>query len=352
MTGLVERPVRGRLSSSDTDILYGMVNRGSAPSNGLTRAPFDQQYVRFPPRWHNVLVPTRPAAATTVAMSLYTASKPIPLAAQYGLWLSAKAIGGRALPGARESWSPPTPRAVIAAMWPEWVRAVGREPDGIAIYERLQSRRQSLTLLVCAGTDSMLVRIRRDRESLQRERLISAAAQARAARGFQVPRMIASGEIDGWHWVGYEAMSPRPHLPRYRLGQAAHAEISALVEATVPRPADVPDHWRGAHRDLTPWNLRRGGGTTWLIDWEDAGIAPPHADAVYLRAVATALRPGPIRPLALPPEQHEAAKYWAAIVAERAAAPSEQRLRHRLLVLLNAVDRPDGTHDRSGRRRR
>jgi hypothetical protein len=314
-----------------------MVEPGSAPSGHAGGAPFDQMYVRFPPRWHNILVPVGPPAATTTAMSLYTASKPIPLAAQYGLWLAAKAIGGRALPGERETWSLPFPPAVSAKMWPAWVRAVGREPDGIAIYQRLQLGRQNLTLMVCAGTQSMLVRIRRDPASLERERAISATAQARGTRRFRVPRLIGSGQVDGWHWVGYEAMSPRPHAPRFRLDGDGFAEISALVEATIPRPAGVPDHWRGAHRDLTPWNMRRGRGATWLIDWEDAGMAPPHADATYLRAVASALRPGPLRPMRWRAEEREAGEYWAAIVAEREASPAEQRLRQRLLALLDAA---------------
>ena len=314
-----------------------MANHGSTPFGRATCPPFGQQYVRFPPRWHNVLLPAGPPSATAVAMSLYTASKPGPLAAQYCLWLSAKVMGGRALPGARETWPSSIPRPVVAAMWPAWIEAVGREPDGIAIYERLQAARQSLTLLVCAGAESMLVRIRRESGSFERERTISAAAQSRGARGFRVPRLIASGGTDGWQWVGYEGISPRPHAPRYRLDDAALAEISALVEATVPRPAGVPGHWRGAHRDLAPWNLRRGRGTTWLIDWEDAGIAPPHADAVYLRAVATALRPGPVRPMRLRGEEQEAGEYWARIVTEREVSPSEQRLRQRLLKLLDAA---------------
>ena len=182
----------------------------------------------------------------------------------------------------------------------------------------------------------MLVRIRRDPAALERERAISAAASARGTRRFRVPRLIGSGQIDGWHWVGYEAMSPRPHAPSYRLDNEGCAEISALVEATIPRAAGVPDHWRGAHGDLTPWNLRHGRGTTWLIDWEDAGMAPPHADAIYLRAVARALRPGPARPMRLRPEEREAGAYWSAIVAQREASPPEQRLRQRLLRILDA----------------
>lgn len=311
-----------------------MVESGAVQPEHAIDALFNQQYVRFPPRWRNVLIPVSPASATTVAMSLYTASKPVPLAAQYCLWLSAKALGGRALPGTRESWSPPIPRPVVAAMWAAWIEAIKRVPDGIAVYERLQSTRQTLTLLVCAGTESILVRIRRDGRSLDRERAISAAAHTRGTRSFRIPRLVAAGEADGWYWVAYEAMSRRPHFPGYRLSSAGLVEISDLVEAIVPRPEGVPDHWRGAHRDLTPWNLRRGNRATWLIDWEDAGIAPPNADAVYLRAVTAALRPGPVHAMRLPIEHDEARVYWASIIANRDATLSEDRLRRRLLVLL------------------
>jgi aminoglycoside phosphotransferase (APT) family kinase protein len=33
------------------------------------------------------------------------------------------------------------------------------------------------------------------------------------------------------------------------------------------------------HGDFVPWNLREApGGELWLLDWEDAGWAPPSAD--------------------------------------------------------------------------
>lgn len=298
-------------------------------------APLDVDFVRFPPGWRNVLVPVGPASATALGMTLYTASKPATVAAQYGLWAAVRATGGHfRLPGRPQRWAPPIPAEVFWSLWREWRAVAGREPDGIAVYERLQQSRQSLTLLVCAGARSMLVRVRSDPATLRRERAISEAAEAMSLRTLRVPRLVGTGDVAGWHWVGYEVMSLRPHRPQYRLGTAGFQEISALVESVVARPAAVPTGWRGAHGDLAPWNLRRGSGHTWLIDWEDAGWAPPGADELYLRAVVAAIRPGPVRPLRLAADQQEAGRHWAQIVEARATAPSEQRLARRLRTLL------------------
>jgi hypothetical protein len=218
----------------------------------------------------------------------------------------------------------------------QWDVLVGGRVTGLAIYERLQPERRNLTLLVCAGKRSVLVRVRSDRSSLERERLISGAAAARSLTTFHVPPLVGDGAAAGYHWVAYEAIAYRPHTPVQRAAPRIFAEISDLVQSVVARPADVPSHWSGAHGDLNPWNLRRGRRRTWLIDWEDAGWAPPDADEVYFRAVLAALRPGPVSPSASDPAHREAARYWEKIVTERAASEQEQGLRERLLVALAA----------------
>ena len=91
------------------------------------------------------------------------------------------------------------------------------------------------------------------------------------------------------------------------------------MEAVLDRPAGTPEHWRGAHGDLTPWNLRRSSTGTWLIDWEDACWAPPGTDRIYFAAVTAATRPGPARPLPIRDEDREAARRWAGVVAARPA---------------------------------
>ena len=204
------------------------------------------QYVRFPPRWHNVLVPVAPRAATTVGMSLYTASRTVPVLLQQGLWLGARLTGGRALPGRRETWTPPVPGQVWEELVRQWRAVVGRPIDGIAVYERLQSERSALTVMVCAGPASALVRVRPDPAEFAHELSVSKAAAELAPNGFRVPAAVGSGAVDGHHWVAFEALATRPHRPRYRVPDTTLDEISRLVESVVPRPGSAPDAlaWR------------------------------------------------------------------------------------------------------------
>lgn len=293
-----------------------------------------RDFVRFPPRWRNVLVPVAPARATALGTTLYTASRPVPWVAQNVLWALARLGGGRILPGPHEQWDYPFDAGVVDALRRDWAIAIGREPDGIAVYERTHASRAALTMLLCAGRDSMLVRVRRDPASLAQERRISEAAESLRPRSFRVPQLVGHGEAGGWHWTGYRAMSVRPHRPLYRLPAGAPAEIATLVESVVGRPSDVPDGWVGAHLDVSPWNLRRAARLSFLIDWEDAGWAPPGADAVYLEAIVAAMRSDRVRPLASVAAHPEAARYWDAIVRAREPNPAEAHLRDRMLILL------------------
>ena len=52
--------------------------------------PAGQRYVAFPPRWHTALVPVSPAGACAMGMTLYTASRTVPLVAQRMLWALAR----------------------------------------------------------------------------------------------------------------------------------------------------------------------------------------------------------------------------------------------------------------------
>jgi hypothetical protein len=292
-------------------------------------------FVRFPPKWQNVLVPTRPASATALGMTLYTASRPLPVFAQQVLWWAAVGSRGLLLPGRRERWSPPLPEETFQRLCAAWAAATGRVPDAVAVYHRLQAERRGITLLLCAGRRSMLVRVRADETTLTREREISTAAATTGPTAFRVPQLRGAGEVDGWSWVGYELIAERPHRPVRRPVPGLTDQISELVESVVPRPEGNATHWRGAHRDLTPWNLRRSHTGTWLIDWEDAGWAPPGADEVYFRATVAAMGRRPVRALAVPDEQREAARYWLDIVRARPIATSETTLKNRLETLLD-----------------
>ena len=297
----------------------------------MPRLP-DVSFVRFPPRWRTVLVPVAPLEATTLGMSMYTASKPVPILAQRAVHALALVSRGRLIPGARTRWEVPVDGEYWRDMWRQWTATVRPPITGIAVYERAQQSRSGLTLMLCAGRDSVLIRVRPEPLQFDLEQDVSDAADDHGPATFRVPRIVARGQAGPWHWIAHEAMATRPHLPATRVSDQLCAEVSTVVEAVVPRPAGTPAHWRGAHGDLTPWNLRRVGRQLWLIDWEDACWAPPGADAVYFTATRAALHGE--RPT-WRAEQVEAVRYWADVVAARSAERAELRMRNRLLAALH-----------------
>lgn len=290
--------------------------------------------MRFPPHWQHVLIPTAPPAATALGMTLYTASRPVPVLAHQVLWWTARISRGRLVPGRRESWAAPLPADTFTELWREWTAMIGRTPEAVAVYKRPQSERSGLTLLLCAGDSSALVRVRADAATLVRERQISEVAATVLPSAFRVPHLIDAGTVDGWSWVGYELIARRPHLPVRAEVRGLYDQISELVESVVERRLDVPPHWRGAHGDLTPWNLRRSHSGVWLIDWEDAGWAPPGADAVYFRAVVAAMRRRPVSVMSFRTEHREALRYWVDTVRRRT---DNDPLDRRVLGLLSTA---------------
>lgn len=108
--------------------------------------------------------------------------------------------------------------------------------------------------------------------------------------------------------------------------------IEKIVGTTAP--PEVPDHWRPAHGDLAPWNLRRSSYGLVLFDWEHCDWAPPLADRVYFNACCAALRGQPM-PEGLPTESVE---YWTDKVAAR-NDPHDRGLNQRLLSALADAQR-------------
>lgn len=289
-------------------------------------------YLRFPPGMGHVLVPSGPPAAAALGMTLYTASRLRPLTAQRLLWLLARAGGIRAVPGRRERWRPPMGEDVLSELLSQWRDAVGAPVVGLAIYNRPQEHRPALSLMVCAGKRSLLVRVRPEARGLMLEQRVSEVAETFGANVFHVPRLRASGSAGGWSWVGYEVIGQRPHAPARSAGPELFAQVSKLVETAVPRPDTCPVGWRGSHGDLTPWNLRRSGGRVWLIDWEDARFAPPGADEVYFALTRAAL--GGKSWLKVAGHHAEARQYWIAALTTRLHDDKGAELVVRMLKLL------------------
>ncbi|MEP7019961.1 MAG: phosphotransferase [Pseudonocardiales bacterium] len=252
------------------------------------------RFLPFPPGQGNVLVPTAPRRAAALGCTLYTASKPIPIALQTVLWSVLRVGGQRLLPGQRVTWDPPVSVPTMRRLWAAWTTVAGDHLDGLAVYNRPQSSRPGIAVLLSSRRRSTLVRLRRDPNQLTQEISISQAAERLSTRSFRVPRVLDVGSVDDWHWSAFELMTSRPHRPARTASAALTEEVSALVESVVTRRLDTPRHWTGSHGDLTPWNLRKAGRSSnppWLIDWEDAEWAPPGLDQVYFAASSSAIFP-------------------------------------------------------------
>jgi glycosyltransferase involved in cell wall biosynthesis len=100
---------------------------------------------------------------------------------------------------------------------------------------------------------------------------------------FRITACTDAFTYQNWSIRQYEPL-PRLHRPAKwhpaRMRGVAE-DVSRALEGVLPRPEGTPAHWRPIHGDYVPWNLREDDrGQLWLLDWEDAGWGPPHADLV------------------------------------------------------------------------
>lgn len=268
---------------------------------------------------------------------MYTASKPLASAAAHLMWLGFRLGAARLMPGRGQLWDPGLPPETLIGLDRQW-RAVAGDVEAVCVYRRPQPTRSGLTLIVCGRHRGMLVRLRRDRTTLQRELDVAVAAERLRPTSIRVPQLLQEATYAGWYWAGYELISTGPHRPARSLPPEALAEISALVSSVVPRPVSAPEHWTACHGDLTPWNLRRTGRSPvpWLLDWETAGWAPPGFDAVYFEASAAAVTtPRSARRRAPTAGYAEAATHAAAAI--RARPDDDPQLTERMLRTLDAI---------------
>ncbi|MFC6878197.1 MULTISPECIES: phosphotransferase [Actinomadura] len=281
----------------------------------------------------NVLVPLGSRRAALAGVALLTRSRAPALACQWLLYGAVAAAGPRAVPGARVRWDPPGGRA----RWEELAAQLGPF-DHLALYERPQRSRTGLAaVLLRAGRPTGFLKLREDAGALEREhRALSAFPDGRAA-GFRVPRVLGRGGAAGWHWMLIEPMPSRPAHPPRRPGVASLVgAIQRRLAPALPRPPGVPPHWRPMHGDLTVWNLRRcGTGRPWLIDWEDAGWAPPGADRLYYEATRSVVF-GTAPPATAP---REAAEFWLGRVAPRPSTDGDAPFNAALSAVLRDLAR-------------
>ncbi|MFT4216293.1 MAG: phosphotransferase [Micropruina sp.] len=216
---------------------------------------------------------------------MHSPCRPIAVAAQRALYLAVRVAGSRIIPGRRGTWTEPLPGAKWQELLDQWRSAVG-PVDDLVLYRRPQVGRSGLAaLLLRHGRGVGFARFHPDEARVEREFGIVSAVHAARPTSFAVARPLASGRLaDGGAWLVNES------LPNYPLGavrdpavrERVADEIGEVLTGVLPRPDGTPAHWRVAHGDLAPWNLRTLlGGAVRVIDWEDACYAPPGVDRLY-----------------------------------------------------------------------
>lgn len=230
--------------------------------------------------------------------------------------------GPRALPGRARSWSPPTGEVVWDRLVERWREAVG-PVESWSVYERTQTARDGFAVLLLKGGLPLgFAKVRAAAAPIAREWRAMKMVRETNPRTFDVPEPLSTGEEDGWHWWLSRSLPVGLHRPpRDPPLEAISAEIGEAL-APLPRPESAPAHWSPMHGDLTPWNLRESSGRLALVDWEDAGWAPPRADEVLYRSVVAALG-GERRRV---PDAREAIEYWRRGKAFAEGDPRDRRL--------------------------
>jgi Phosphotransferase enzyme family len=292
------------------------------------------RYKDFPPGWGHIKVPVSSRRAALAGLGLYSPCRRKALWAQWTAKACVALFGPAVLPGRSFPWVP-----VSSSEWLElsnaWRRDLGAF-DEMAGYSRLQASRTGLAvLLLRRGSPIAFVKLRHgDCGSLSNERRALDAVWRYRPRAFRVPEPLQSGSAAGWHYLVCAPLPPGLHRPPRRPPLAAILEEVDEALAGLPRPSETPDHWRPMHGDFAPWNLRQlRGGSLVLVDWEDAGWAPPGADDVFYRATHAALRYRPAGRC----DRHEAVRFWRERVLAHPENGRDDRLAQALGEILGSM---------------
>ncbi len=275
--------------------------------------------VGFPPGPTGVLIPRDDRRCAARGLTLYTASRPSILAAQWMTWMWLRTLGPRLLPGRSEP--------IDLNLLPEISGALGFGHDGLrrmAIYRRRDLVRTGTTFVASGSHHDVLVKIRGRPDALRVEQSLLSAVSAQALTTFSVPRPLGQGLLaDGRYWSAQEMVFSAPHRPCLRLPDGFDDDLARACDHVQELGGRrVHDDLVPAHGDLTPWNLRRDHhGRLWLFDWEDVGFAPPGSDRAYFAAAL-----GVVRPRApMPATDARSADHWIRRIEDRLEAghPSE-----------------------------
>lgn len=248
----------------------------------------NRQAIRFPRTGH-IWIPRRGRRAPAAGIAMHSPCRPVAVAAQRALYLAARVAGSWVIPGERGVRADPLPEPEWQELVARWQTVVGSF-DELVLYRRPQAGRSGFAaLLLRRGRGVGFARFQPDAVRVEREFEVVSAVHAAAPSSFGVARPLATGRLADGGWLVNES------LPNYPLGAVRDPvvrdrvaeEIGDVLTEVLPRDDGVPAHWRGAHGDLAPWNLRTLlGGAVRVIDWEDACYAPPGVDRLYAALTA------------------------------------------------------------------
>lgn len=306
------------------------------------------RYKDFPPGWNHIQIPMTSKLGALAGVAMYTPSTRKGEWAQQAAWAAVSLGGPGLLPGRARHWELPGPEEWQSELVARLTDHVGAF-DGYCAYERREARHGLLLLLLRRGIPIAFVKAIEDDEAestlaLDRERTALELVAKASVATFTAPTVVGGGRVGHWSYLALEPLPPRIHrmVDNPPLDMIIGEIQGALGE--LDHPADTPGHWLPAHGDLTPWNLRDvRNGPRVLIDWEEAGWAPPGADEVLYVASAAAIgRPIAGRTI----EAGEAAAYWwdriqRRIEERRSAGQELGELDHGLVAALR-VGRPAG----------
>jgi hypothetical protein len=248
------------------------------------------RFKEFPPGWGHLFVPTGSRAGAAAGIALYTPGSWRGIAAQRAAWWAARWGSPRLLPGRARPWDPPMEAGTWDTLRQELQGPVGGF-DAWAGYLRRGGRSGLLLLLLRDGLPVGFVKARLGGGAVvDNEYRALEAVYAVRPTAFRALQPLGTGTCGEWSYLITAPLPPRLHR------RADDAVLPAVLDdvqralATHPKPAGTPSHWVPAHGDFAPWNVRRiRRHGTFVIDWEEAGWAPPGSDLVYYAACAAAL---------------------------------------------------------------
>jgi hypothetical protein len=241
------------------------------------------------PRW---VLPLGGRRVLRTAMAVYTPVTRRGLAAWYGARAMASCGLGGLLPGRRLAARPPLMDSVSPL--------VGLGTGHVAAASSFDGRRSVLCFIDDSARIRAFVKLAwsdHHAEALRRE--ANALQRLAGTTSIRVPRLIFSGELEGFETLILTPVAGRPRLRPGSLGRIVRTSVAVFrlgaergpLSASIPWMETNRDEWRRlvvetraaiepwgerpvplgvVHGDFAPWNLLEAGRSVGVVDWEEA----------------------------------------------------------------------------------